>query len=165
MPGQLEDAEDANESHDAKDGEAATSAAAAARTAPDQGDEIRRDGDDVDDVHGVAKVETSVGTRQEADAEFEAEPNDAARLERVEMIGRQTQSYGRRSLNRAGRRRLTDVYEEVAIVRETAVGVTSCSSSSYLVIFANRISVSNHGIWILALESRQRLETKYEDRK
>ena len=105
MAGQLEDAEDANEAHDAEDGEAAARAAPAPGAAPDQGDEIGRDGDDVDDVHGVAKVETSVGTGKEANTEFEAEPNDAARLERAEMIGRQTQGHGRRRLGAPDNRR------------------------------------------------------------
>ena len=122
MPRQLEDAEDADETHHAKNGETLSPAAlasvvaaislavaadAAATFAIDgryanrvalgrQTDEVGCDSDDVDDVHGVAKVESFVGTGSESDEEFRTKPENATGFDDEEMSIIESESRGRR---------------------------------------------------------------------
>lgn len=51
-----------------------------------QCDKVRNDSDYIDDVHYVAEEIEFVGTREEADREFEREPDDAYRLDEEERV-------------------------------------------------------------------------------
>jgi len=49
-------------------------------------DEVRQNGDEVDDVHGVAEERRAVRTEREADRQLGREPDDAARLDDKEWV-------------------------------------------------------------------------------
>ena len=97
MTRQLEDAEDAHQPDDSEDGQRLGLRAAARarrrRRCPrrvdelsSERDEVRQNGDEVDDVHGVAEERRAVRTEREADRQLGREPDDAARLDDKEWV-------------------------------------------------------------------------------
>ena len=89
---QLEDAEDADQPDDPQHGERHGAVAGRPAVLGDrraEREEVRRDGDDVDEVHGVAKEQNVVGRRGEPNEEFDGEPDDADRLDDEKRFGEQ----------------------------------------------------------------------------
>ena len=77
-------------------------------------DEVGHDGDEVDDVHGVAEERRAVRTEREARRQLGREPDDAARLDDEERI-----SGNARSVAVSGRPRLS----MTAVSRDVDVAV------------------------------------------
>ena len=92
VPRQLEYTENADEADDPEDGEGhgtVTGRPAFVGNGRAKREEVRRDGDDIDDVHGVAEERDVVGRRCEPDQEFDGEPDDAHSLDNEERLAEQ----------------------------------------------------------------------------
>ena len=93
MSGQLEYPEDSDEPDDAKDRQRHCLIVRRRRRGDVVGndrrqrDEVRRDGDDVDEVHQVLEERQMIGRCGEADDQLRCEPDDARRLDDEERFG------------------------------------------------------------------------------
>ena len=92
VPRQLEYTENTDEADNSEDGEGHGAVAARPAFLGDsrsEREEVRRDGDDVDEVHGVPEERDVVGRRREPDQQFDGEPDDADSLDDEERLGEQ----------------------------------------------------------------------------
>ena len=152
VPRQFEYAEDADESDDPENGERHGFVARRPAVLGDRGaerEEVRRDGDDVDDVHGVAKEQDVVGRRREPHEQFDGEPDDAGGLDDEERFCEERHVVvvlQRDASQEVGRRR-----------RRVAAGRSRRRRSRFVVGRGGGADDAE------APEVRQRLETKDDD--